>query len=97
MVQWRCDTEGTSTERPRVGARARPGERHLRLAGAPVRVPDRPAPPWESPEWATFLGSPPPEPPDVPREPVAVGRAVLGLIDLSAVVRSAVEALTFDD
>jgi hypothetical protein len=97
MVQWRCDTDGTVTERPRVGARAKPGERHLRLAGTPVRTADRPTPPWESPEWVAFLGTAPVDPGDVPREPVAVGRAVLGLIDLAAVVRSAVEALTFDD
>jgi len=98
MVQWRCEPEGSITDRPRVGARAKPGERHLRLAGAPVRAaPDRPAPPWESPEWVAFLGTAPVEPTDVPREPVVVGRAVLGLIDIAAVVRSAIDALTFDN
>jgi hypothetical protein len=38
----------------------------------------------------------PPAPADVPREPAKVGRAMLGTIDLAAVVRSAIESLTDD-
>ncbi|MEI8240622.1 MAG: SWIM zinc finger family protein [Actinomycetota bacterium] len=96
LVQWRCEPDDSPTERPRVGARAKPGERHLRLAGTPAQQSPRATPPWESDEWVAFLGSSPAEPPDVPREPAALGRAVLGTIDLAAVVRSAIDALTFD-
>jgi hypothetical protein len=37
-----------------------------------------------------------PEPPEVPRQPVAFGRAMVGTIDLSAIVRSAIDAMTLD-
>jgi uncharacterized Zn finger protein len=97
IVQWRCDTDDSAPDRPRVGARAKPGERHLRLAGTPTReAPQRSTPPWESPEWVAFLGAGPVAPPDVPREPVVLGRAVLGTIDLAAILRSAIDAITFD-
>ncbi len=96
LVQWRCAPTDEVTERPRVGSRARTGDRHLRLA-PPVIVTRQPEPtnPWESPEWATFLGELPlPPAPDVPREPAAIGRAMVGTIDLSVIVRSAIDAIT---
>lgn len=96
LVQWRCVTTDEPT-RAQVGARARSSERHLRLA--PPLPPERAkvdVAPWESEEWKTFLGAMPPAPPDVPREPAKVGRAMLGTIDLAAVVRSAIDTLTPD-
>lgn len=96
LVQWRCVTTDEPT-RAQVGARARSSERHLRLA--PPLPPERAkvdVAPWESEEWKTFLGTVPPAPPDVPREPAKVGRAMLGTIDLAAVVRSAIDTLTPD-
>jgi uncharacterized Zn finger protein len=98
LVQWRCTPSDEVPERPRVGSRARASERHLRLA-PPVTVVRQPEPatPWDSPEWHEFLGSlPMPEPPEVPRQPVAFGRAMVGTIDLSAIVRSAIDAMTLD-
>ncbi len=118
LVEWRCKT-GAEIEggRARVGSRAKPGERHLRLATTPgasptpggVTIPTptgRSAPrvlapeltpPWEGAEWKRFLGEPPPEPPEVPTEPAATGRAMLGTIDLGAWVRSAIVELTAAD
>jgi uncharacterized Zn finger protein len=96
LVQWRCVTTDEPV-RAQVGARARASERHLRLA--PPLPPERAkvdVAPWESPEWKTFLGAMPPVPADVPREPAKVGRAMLGTIDLAAVVRSAVDSLISD-
>jgi hypothetical protein len=95
LVQWRC-APVDEPARAQVGARARSSERHLRLA--PPLPPERtPAgSPWESPEWEAFLGALPPDLPAVPNEPVKVGRAMLGTIDLAAVVRSAIESLTED-
>jgi hypothetical protein len=93
LVQWRCRPSGEVATRPTVGSRARPSERHLRLAPTPAARQVEPPSPWEEPEWVEFLGSPPPAPPAIPAEPVAVGRATLGLIDLSAVVRDALDAL----
>jgi uncharacterized Zn finger protein len=98
LVQWRCAPSDEPAQRAQVGARARSSERHLRLAPSlPIRerAPE-PASPWATPEWEAFLGAMPPEPPDVPREPVRVGRSMLGTIDLSAVVRSAIDSLTLD-
>ncbi len=96
LVQWRCVTSDEPA-RAQVGARARASERHLRLA--PPLPPERAkvdAAPWESDEWQRFLGGMPPDAPEVPHEPVKVGRAMLGTIDLAAVVRSAIEAITSD-
>jgi hypothetical protein len=98
LVQWRCAPTGEVPERPQVGSRARrASERHLRLA-PPLpgdRAPE-PVSPWGSPEWVAFLGEMPPQPPDVPREPAVIGRAVLGTIDLATVVRSALDELRGD-
>jgi uncharacterized Zn finger protein len=96
LVQWRCVITDEPA-RAQVGARARASERHLRLA--PPLPPERArvdAAPWESEEWQTFLGHTSPEAPEVPGEPVKVGRAMLGTIDLAAVVRSAIDAITSD-
>jgi hypothetical protein len=38
----------------------------------------------------------PADPPSAPTDPVVLGRAVLGTIDLTAVVRSAIAELSFD-
>lgn len=97
LIQWRCAPTGDVPQRQQVGSRARGSERHLRLAPAlPVNNSPDPTSPWEAPEWIEFLGGPPPEPPDVPREPARLGRAVLGTIDVAAVVRSALDALSAD-
>jgi hypothetical protein len=96
LVQWRCELADGPPTRERVGSRARTGERHLRLADSVRAAPATPPSPWQSPEWETFLGASPPEPPEPPDEPVVLGRAVLGTIDLTAIVRSAVEALSVD-
>jgi hypothetical protein len=103
-------TAGEGEGRARVGSRAtRTGERHLRLAGtgepaapavgpAPVTrvrpAPPEPTPPWERPEWQTFLGTVPPDAPDAPRDPAKVGRAQLGTLDLADWVRSAIDVLS---
>lgn len=98
VVEFRCvpaDGEAPSA-RAEVGSRARAGERHLRLAPAikeRVRAPEPPAP-WENEEWIRFLGSLPPDAPQVPAEPAKVRRAMLGTIDLGAWVQSALDELT---
>jgi hypothetical protein len=99
LVLWRCQpADGEPLPRQRVGARARPSERHLRIAPPPqVREPaPEPANPWVTPEWVAFLGKTPPSLPEVPREPVGIGRAMLGTIDLSGLVRGALDAMTID-
>lgn len=96
LVQWRCAPTGEAPRRARVGARARPGERHLRLA-PPLAERAEQANQWESPEWVAFLGEAPPEPPEAPREPATIGRAALGTIDLAELVRSALDELRRDD
>lgn len=96
LVQWRCVPDGDAPTRPQVGSRARRSERHLRLAPPIVESEPEPASPWESPAWVKFLGEAPPPAPDVPREPTRVGRSTLGNVDLAALVRSALEALTTD-
>ncbi len=96
LVQWRCAPTGEEPQRAKVGARARASERHLRLA-PPLAERAEQANQWESPEWVTFLGEMPPEPPDAPREPATIGRATLGTIDLADVVRSALDDLRRDD
>lgn len=97
LVEWRCGASDEEPSRAQVGSRARASERHLKLAPPltkeRLRQPDPPAP-WEAEEWVTFLGSSPPEPPEVPAEPVQVRRAMLGTIDLGAWVLSAIEELT---
>jgi uncharacterized Zn finger protein len=98
VVEFRCvPADGTAgPSRAEVGSRARASERHLRLAPAPkerVRQPEPPAP-WENNEWVHFLGALPPEAPDVPLEPAAVRRAMLGTIDLGAWVQSAIDELS---
>ncbi|MGB8858997.1 MAG: SWIM zinc finger family protein [Ilumatobacteraceae bacterium] len=98
VVELRCvpaDGEAAPA-RAQVGSRARPSERHLRLAPAikeRVRAPEPPAP-WENDEWVQFLGALPPEAPDVPPEPAVVRRAMLGTIDLGAWVQSAIDELS---
>lgn len=96
LVQWRCAPSGQEPQRAKVGARARPAERHLRLA-PPLAERAEQANQWETPDWVAFLGQMPPEPPEVPREPAVLGRATLGLIDLAGIVRSAFDELTRDD
>jgi hypothetical protein len=102
LLEWRCHPADTPPERARVGSRTpRPGERHLRLAPQP---PSRPAPrkaapvpvsPWATPEWQQFLGQVPfPDAPAVHTDPVTVGHAMLGTIDLGSWVRSAIAVLT---
>ncbi|MDP2293382.1 MAG: SWIM zinc finger family protein [Actinomycetota bacterium] len=102
LVEWRCGAAGEAPARAQVGSRARGSERHLRLApalpndrrsGERLRTPEPPSP-WESPEWAAFLGEQPPAEPVPPDEPVQVRRTMLGTIDLGAWVRSAIEELT---
>jgi hypothetical protein len=97
LVEWRCGASGESPARAQVGSRARPSERHLRLAPAlpteRLRAPEPPSP-WESDEWEFFLGTLPPEEPDVPREPVKVRRTMLGTIDMGRWVQSAIDELT---
>lgn len=98
LLQWRCVADGEEPTRPQVGSRARPSERHLRLAPPlPVQKAVPPADPWGTPEWQAFLGVLPPPEPDVPREPARLGRAMLGTIDLAAIVRSALETLNPPD
>jgi hypothetical protein len=97
LVQWRCAPSGETPTRAQAGSRARASERHLRLAPPiPGGNSAEPISPWDTPEWATFLGDAPPELPEVPRESARLGRAVLGAIDVSAVVRSALDALSTD-
>ncbi len=96
LVQWRCTPSGEEPTRARVGARARPSERHLRLA-PPLAERAEQANQWESPEWVAFLGHLPPDPPEALHEPATVGRAALGTLDLAAVVRSALDELRRDD
>ncbi|MEI2723496.1 MAG: SWIM zinc finger family protein [Verrucomicrobiota bacterium] len=97
VVEFRCvAADGSGPARAQVGSRARGGERHLRLA-PPVRErvrPPEPPAPWHRDEWVQFLGAAPPEPPDVPLEPAAVRRAMLGTIDLGAWVQSALDELS---
>lgn len=95
LVQWRCVPTGHEPQRAKVGARARPAERHLRLA-PPLAERAEQGNQWETPDWLAFLGQMPPAPPDVPREPATVGRASLGVIDLAAIVRSALDELCRD-
>jgi len=97
LVQWRCEPSGEAgAPRPVVGSRARASERHLRLAPTPAARQVEPPSPWDEPDWVAFLGEVPPPPPDIPHEPAGVGRANLGLIDLAAIVRDALEALAPD-
>lgn len=97
VVEWRCGAAGEAPARAQVGSRARPSERHLRLAPAlpteRLRTPESPSP-WESPEWVAFLGEQPPAEPVALDEPVQVRRTMLGTIDLGAWVRSAIEEIT---
>lgn len=96
VVEFRCvPADGEAPARAEVGSRARGSERHLRLAPAPterLRAPDPPAP-WENDDWRQFLGSLPPDVPQVPAEPAIVRRAMLGTIDLGAWVQSAIDEL----
>jgi hypothetical protein len=95
LVQWRCIASGEQPTRPAVGSRART-ERHLRLAPPLVeRQPE--ASPWATPEWEAFLGALPPAAPEVPAQPVSIGRAVVGAIDLASIVRDALATLRGDD
>ncbi len=97
VVEFRCvAADGSGPTRAVVGSRARAGERHLRLAPPPrerVRQPEPPTP-WDRDEWVQFLGTLPPDPPDVPPEPATVRRAMLGTIDLGAWVQSALDELS---
>lgn len=96
LVQWRCATTGEAPARPGVGSRARPAERHLRLAPPVAERVAEPSP-WETPAWQAFLGTLPPAVPEVPATPVSIGRAMVGAIDLAAIVRSALATLRGDD
>ncbi len=99
LLEWRCHPSDTTPERARVGSRTpRPGERHLRLAPpppAPRRAAPAPISPWATPEWQRFLGQVPfPDTPAIHPDPVTVGHAMLGTIDIGGWVLSAVEVLT---
>lgn len=96
LVQWRCVPPGEDVPRTRVGSRARTGERHLKLAPPLAeRAPE--VSPWETDEWREFLGALPPAAPEAPATPVSVGRAMVGGIDLAAIVRDALATLRGDD
>jgi len=57
--------------------------------------PRSPADPFADPEWVAFLGAlPPVDLPTVPHEPARTGRTMAGNVDVGAVMRSAIEALT---
>jgi len=74
---------------PRSGAE--PAEPAASAASA---EPDNP---WDNPEWRAFLGSLPlPEVPDIPPEPAPTGRAMLGVINVGAVISNALEVLRDD-
>lgn len=63
-----------------------------------ARTPEQQA--MEHPDWAVFVGTAglePPELPEVRGEPVSVGNARMGTIDLGGWVRSALEQLRRDD
>lgn len=98
LVELRCTTVHVGPAE--VGARAKAGGRHLHLAAVnPDRTRSRPAQspnPWQRPEWQAFLGEPPPPDPEVPDERAAVGRAVIGGLDLGEWLRSAIDQLTLD-
>ena len=79
------------------------GESSVPAPGAPGKAAPRvrppapePTPPWEREEWIAFLGTAPPEAPDVALDPAKVGRAQLGLVDLGDWVRSALDVLSAD-
>lgn len=95
LVEWRCQPLDGPVERVRVGSRA--SGRHLRLAPAPpadAASAARPVDRYATPEWVAFLGTAPVgDPPDVPREPAPVGRAVLGNVDVGGWIRSALDVL----
>lgn len=58
---------------------------------------ERPAPVWLSPEFEAFLGTPPPDAHSIvqhiPNEPLMVGRATVGSIDVGAFVAQVLTAL----
>lgn len=93
--------EGT----PRAGHDARNEGNHGNEGGdrrtreqptaAPARPPQPPPDPWSEPAWVAFLGSAPmPELPTVPDVAAPTGRSMVGSVDVGAVVRSALDALT---
>lgn len=64
-------------------------------APPPVRPPQPPPDPWSEPAWLAFLGSLPlPALPAVPDSAAPTGRSMVGSIDVGAVVRTALDALT---
>lgn len=100
LLEWRC-RGGTgdvpASARAAVGSRARrANERHLRLAHSSTRPSEMDPPdPWGTDEWQQFLGALPiPTPPPVDRAPVHVRRSLLGTIDLSHWIESALDELT---
>lgn len=61
----------------------------------PGRPHQPPPEPWADPEWVAFLGQVPlPQLEPVPHEPARTARTMAGNLDVGAVVRSALEALT---
>lgn len=82
---------GSPPPLPRAGMPSADTPSHRRSA------PDSPPPndPFSEPEWVAFLGTLPPDDlPAVPPEAARTARTMAGNVDVGAVVRSAIEALT---
>lgn len=96
-----------ATPRARKWGRGHPGARSYGWSAATSgsggskgrpTVPAAPAPapnPFAEPEWVAFLGvAPPTDLPPVPDVAAGTARTMAGNVDVGAVVRSALEALT---
>jgi hypothetical protein len=84
---------------PGGGAAARRDPTHPRNPSHPVYPGDsgEPEHPWDTPQWRTFLGSLPlPDLPEVPPDAAPTGRAMLGVINVGAVIGDALEVLRDD-
>lgn len=78
---------GSSTPMPRAGMPSTVG----REATPPQPAHD----PFADPEWVAFLGIlPPTDLPEVPHEPARTARTMAGSVDVGAVIRTAIDALT---
>jgi len=102
LLEWRCAPSAEPGRRAELGSRARGAGRHLQVAPAP-KLPtpseSNASPPrartasardpWDDEHWRAFLGDPPPPPPPVPHEPIPLGRALFGPVDLAAWLDSA--------
>ncbi len=87
LVAWRCGDREPAPRR-KVGARATGAA--PRSAAAPPEIR-----PFETPEWAVFVGDdlPPIEPPEFADEPPGLGRAHLDRVDIADVITSAIDVL----